>query len=196
MATFQAIAATGQAILGLLADACPKPEFAAARFELYQVSNFRSPMEEGISLYLYRISVGGGRRNLQPTVGSNGERYRPAIPLDLHYMVSAWAKTAVKQQRLLGWTIRTLEDVTIFPTAILNHYGPETEIFRAGETVELILDQMTLQDLNNLWSATRVHPPLSMGYVARMVGIESTIEPVDATAVQTRVFENGQVVER
>src|SRR6266566_1234096 len=104
VATFQAIAATGQAILGLLADACPKPEFAAARFELYQVNNFRSPMEEGISLYLYRVAVSGARRNLPPTVGPNGQRYRPPIPLDLHYMVSAWAKTAVKQQRLLGWT--------------------------------------------------------------------------------------------
>src|SRR5882724_2021131 len=145
-------------------------------------------MEEGVSLYLYRVAASGSRRNLPPTVGPNGERYRPAIPLDLHYMVSAWAKTAVKQQRLLGWTIRTLEDVPILPAAMLNHYGPETEIFRAGETVELILDQMTLQDLNNLWSATKINPPLSVNYVARMIAIESTLELVEAGAVQTRAF--------
>jgi len=196
MATFQAIAATGQAILGMLADACPKPEFAGARFELYQVNNFRSPMQEGISLYLYRVSIGGARRKLPPTVGPNGERYRPAIPLDLHYMISAWAQTAVKQQRLLGWAIRTLEDLPIFPTTLLNHYGPETEIFRLGETVELIFDQMTLQDMNNLWSSTRVHPPLSVNYVARMVGIESIIEPIEGLPVQARVIEAEQVVSR
>ena len=43
-----------------------------------------------------------------------------------------------------------------------------------SETVELILDQLTLQDFNNLWSATKVNPPLSVNYVARMILIEST----------------------
>ena len=47
MASFQAIAATGQAMLGLLADAVPKPEFANAQFGLYQLADFQSPMEEG-----------------------------------------------------------------------------------------------------------------------------------------------------
>jgi hypothetical protein len=193
VATFQAIAATGQAILGLLADAVPKPEFAAARFELYQVSNFRSPMEEGVSLYLYRISTNTTQRNLPPRVGTNGRRYRPPIPLDLHYMVSVWARTAVKQQRLLGWVVRTLEDIPILPAGMLNNFGPEAEIFRPGETVEVIFDQMTLQDLYNLWSAIKVSPPLSVNYLVRMIAVESSVELVDAAAVQTRVFDTGKV---
>lgn len=196
MATFQAIAATSQAILGLLAEACPKPEFNAARFELYQVNNFQSPMEEGVSLYLYRIALSSSGRNLAPSVGPNGQRYRPPIPVDLHYVVSAWAKTAIKQQRLLGWAIRMLEDVPILPAGLLNHFGPEAEIFKPGETVELVLAQLTLQDLNNLWGATKVNPPLSVSYIARMVGLESTLELVDAAPVQTRVFDIGKMVSR
>jgi hypothetical protein len=193
MATFHAIAATGQAILGLLGDACPKPEFSAARFELYQISNFQSPMEEGISLFLYRIAVSGARRNLPPTVGPNGERYRPAIPLDLHYIASAWAQTAVKQQRLLGWAIRQLEDVPILPAGLLNNYGPEPDIFKPSETVEVILESLTLQDWNNLWSAAKTNPPsLSVGYVARMIGIESTLA-LSEVLVQTREFGVGKV---
>ena len=194
MATFQAIAATGQAVLGLLADACPKPEFAAARFELYQVSNFTLPMDEGISVYLYRVSVNPMRRNSPPIIGRSGKRCRPPIPLDLHYMVSAWAKTAVKQQRLLGWAIRTLEDFPILPAGLLNHYGPETDIFLPNETVELVFDQLNLQDFNNLWTATKANPPLSVNYIARMIGIESTLEMVEAEPVQVRTFEAGKVI--
>ena len=186
MAKSQAIAATGQAILGLLADAVPKPEFSTARFELYQVSDFTPAMELGISLYLYRVSVNGTRRNLPPTVAPNGQRFRPPIPLDLYYMLSAWAKTAETQQRLLGWSIRTLADTPVLPAALLNHYGPESNIFRPSEAVELVLDQLTLQDFNNLWSATKISPPLSVNYVARMLAIESTVELVDEAAVQTR----------
>lgn len=194
MATTQAIAATGQAILGLMADACPKPEFSAARFDLYQISNFQSPMEEGISLYLYRLAVNGARRNLPPTVGPNGQRYRPAIPLDLHYIASAWAQTAVKQQRLLGWAIRLLEDVPILPAGLLNNFGPEPDIFKPSETVELILESLTLQDWNNLWSAAKTNPPpLSVGYIARMISIDSTVALSEGT-VQTRQFDVGKVL--
>lgn len=188
MAKYQAIAATGQAILGLLADAVPKPEFATARFELYQVTDFQPALEEGISLYLYRVAVNTARRNLPPTVAPDGRRFRSPIPLDLHYMLSAWAKTAVKQQRLLGWAIRTLADVPVLHAGLLNHYGPESDVFRPSETVELILDQLTLQDFNNLWSATKISPPLSINYVARMITIESTIELIDAPVVQIREF--------
>lgn len=186
MAKSQAIAAIGQAILGLLSEACPKPEFASARFELYQVGDFQSQLDEGITLYLYRLAVNGSRRNMAPVVAQNGKRFRPPIPLDLHYMMSAWARTAVKQQRLLGWAIRALADKPILEASVLNHYGPEADIFKPAETVELVLDQLTLQDLNNLWSTTKFTPPLSVSYIARMVPIESMLEIPDAAAVQSR----------
>jgi Pvc16 N-terminal domain len=193
LGTFQAIAATGQAMLGLLSDACPRNEFPTAQFELYQLSNFQqSPMEEGVSLYLYRIAPNTSRRNLPPTVGPDGRRYRPPIPLDLYYVASAWAPTAVKQQRLLGWAIRTFEDVPILPTGLLNNYGPESMIFQPDETVEIILDSLTLQDWNNLWSTTKNSPPLSVGYIARMLHIESSMAMSELPEVQTREFGLGK----
>ncbi|HKU75354.1 MAG TPA: DUF4255 domain-containing protein [Pyrinomonadaceae bacterium] len=194
MATFQAIAATGQAMLGLLADAVPKPEFANAQFELYQVGSFTNPMDEGISLYLYRVAVNGTIRNRQPITGPDGRRFRPPIPLDLHFVLSAWARSAVKQQRLLGWTIRMFEDVPILPTGLLNNYGPEPAIFQPGETVEIILESLTLQDLNNLWTATKAALPLSVGYVARMVSISSEVPLSEFAEVQTREFKTGALV--
>lgn len=181
-------------MLGLLADAVPKPEFANAQFELYQIGNFGTPMEEGVSLHLYRIAVNGTIRNRPPITGPDGRRYRPPIPLDLHYVLSAWARSAVKQQRLLGWTIRMFEDVPILPTGLLNNYGPEPEIFQPGETVEIIFESLNLQDLNNLWSATKTTPPLSVGYVARMVGISSGWALTESAEVQTRDFKSGALV--
>jgi hypothetical protein len=188
----QAIAAVGQAMLGLLSDAIPRSEFPTAQFDLYQLSNFQTPMEEGVSLYLYRIAVNTSRRNQPATVGDDGRRYRPPLPLDLHYVVSAWAQTAIKQQRLLGWTIRMFEDVSILPTGLLNHFGPEPDIFRSGETAEIFLESLTLQDFNNLWSLTRNNPPLSVGYVAKMINIESTMPMAEFAEVQTRDLRVGK----
>jgi hypothetical protein len=193
MAKFQAIAATGQAILGLLADSCPRPEFAGARFELYQAGNFLSPMEEGVSLFLYRVGVNGALRNHPASVGLYGERSRPPLPLDLYYVMTAWAKTAVKQQRLLGWAMRTLEDTPILPASLLNHYGPEADVFKPHETVEFIIETLTLQDLSNLWNAIKINPPLSIPYVARIIGIEAPMTQTEAALVQTREFEMAKV---
>lgn len=192
MGKSQAIVAVGQAMLGLLADAVPRDEFPNAQFDLYQLSNFQTPMEEGVSLYLYRIAVNTTRRNLPPTIGEDGRKFKPPIPLDLYYVLSAWAPTAIRQQRLLGWTIRTLEDVSIIPSNLLNHYGPEIDTFGGSETAEIFMDSLTLQDLNNLWSLTRNSPPLSVGYVARMIHIESTMAINEFAEVQTREFQLGK----
>jgi hypothetical protein len=193
MGTFQAIAATGQAMLGLLSDAVPRDQFPNAQFELYQMSNFQQPMEEGISLFLYRIAANTARRNLPPTVGPDGRRFRPPIPVDLYYIATAWAPTAVRQQRLLGWAIRMFEDVPVLPTGLLNNYGPEPEIFKQGETVEIILDSLTLQDLNNFWGVSKASLQLSVGYIARMLHIQSSMPITEYAEVQTREFGVGKV---
>ncbi|HEY4423862.1 MAG TPA: DUF4255 domain-containing protein [Pyrinomonadaceae bacterium] len=193
MGTFQAIAATGQAMLGLLSDAVPRDQFPNAQFELYQMSNFQQPMEEGISLFLYRIAANTSRRNLPPTTGPDGRRFRPPIPVDLYYIATAWAPTAVRQQRLLGWTIRMFEDVPVLPTGLLNNYGPEPEIFKQGETVEIILDSLTLQDLNNFWGVSKSSLQLSVGYLARMLHIQSSMPITEYAEVQTREFGVGKV---
>jgi len=193
LGTFQAIAATGQAMLGLLSDAVPRDQFPNAQFELYQMSNFQQPMEEGISLFLYRIAANTSRRNLPPTVGPDGRRFRPPIPLDLYYIATAWAPTAVRAQRLLGWTIRMFEDVPVLPTGLLNNYGPEPEIFKQGETVEIILDSLTLQDLNNFWGISKSSLQLSVGYIARMLFIQSSMAISEYAEVQTREFGLGKV---
>src|SRR4051794_12755654 len=109
MALTPAIAATSQAILGVLQSAAAGGEFNAATFAHYQASNFQSPMTEGVSLWLSRLTV-NANRTLPPGVGRDGRCYRPPLPLDVHSLVTAWAGDAIKQQRLLVFAIRTLED--------------------------------------------------------------------------------------
>jgi hypothetical protein len=191
MATYQAITATGEAILGLLKAARPKPEFANIQFALYQASDFQSPMEEGVSLYLYRISTNTTRRNLPPRTDAQGRRYRPALPLDLHYLLTPWARTAARQQHMLGWCMRVLEDTPILPTGLLNRYGTALETFTPGETVELICEPISLQEIINIWDAFKSNLQLSAAYVARMIAIDSQIEISEGPAAQTRAFDFG-----
>jgi hypothetical protein len=195
LATYRAIAATGLAIRGFLESSCPTSEFPNAQFELYRSNNFDSPMEIGISLYLYRVQINTSIRNMPPSVAPDGKRYRSPLPLDLSYMMTAWGQTAEVQQRLLGWAMRELENTPILPSSLLNHYVQETDTFRPTETVELICDTISWQDMNTLWDgfkANKTNQHLSVTYVARMLLIESQIELAQYPLAQTRVFEVGK----
>jgi hypothetical protein len=192
MAVYPAIAATSEAILGLLQSAAVGGEFDGVAFAQYQATDLASPMDEGISLYLYRVTV-SGNRNLPPVLGPDGVRYRPPIPLDLHFLVTAWAKTAIRQQRMLGFAIRTIEDTPILPAGVLNQHSPEPNVFRPEETVELVFESVGIQDFSYIWYVSQQKEQPSATYVARMVQIESRVSVDDAGLVQTRAMEYAQV---
>lgn len=190
MATYAAISAVGQALLALLEQACPKPEFEGAKFELYQAGNFKAPMDEGISLFLYRVAPSTTRRNLAGREDAQGRRTRPPLPLDLYYLLTPWAKTAAKQHRMLGWSMRTLEDTPTLTASFLNHYGmPETDTFLPDETVTFVQETLSIQDLLNVWEVGKPNIQVSATYVARMVVIESAISDTQGPPVQTRTFD-------
>jgi len=195
LATFPAIAATGLAVVGLLKDASAGTEFSDLRFELFQASDFSSgtPMTEGVSLYAYRVAPNVTRRNLPPATGRDGRRYRSPLPLDLYFLLSAWAKSAVRQLRILGWAMRELHNVPILPAGLLNHYGPEHDTFRPDEAVELMCETLTLQDMSNVTEPIKHAQPLSVPYVARMVLIESSVPVSEGEPVQTREFDYAKV---
>src|SRR5207302_5699829 len=134
----------------------------------YQSSDLQSPMTAGVSLYLYRLTV-SPNRNLPGRIGRDGRRYLPPLPLDLHFLVTAWAGDAIKQQRLLGFAIRTLEDTPILPAGVLNQHGPEADVFRPDETVELVFEALTVQDASYIWQVAQQKEQPSAPYVARMV---------------------------
>jgi hypothetical protein len=185
MATYPAIAATSEPILGLLQSAAVGSEFDGVTFDHYQSGDFESPMTAGVSLDLYRVSV-SPNRNLPPRLGRDGRRYRPPLPLDLHYLVIAWADDAIKQQRLLGFAVRTLEDTPILPAGVLNQHGPEPDVFRPEETVELVWEALSVQDISEIWDVAQTKEQPSATYVARMVEIESPVLVPDSGTVQTR----------
>ncbi len=189
MATTRAIAATSKGILRVLEQAYVPGDFGglAAEFALYQASDFQKPMKFGLSLYLYRVTVNVAARNGRPHTGADGKRMLPPLPVDLHYLLTAWGATASDQQEVLGWGMRTLQDVAVLPAAVMNANAPG--VFGPAETVELSADSLSHQDLVPFWELMKPNQRLSAPYMARMVALESTVAVSEHPDVQTRVFE-------
>ena len=194
MANYRAIAATSTALAGLIRDRYPRPEFGAGLdIALYQTRDFENPMQDGFSIYLYRVAVNGAIRNLTLRRSPDGRRFRPSLPLDLYYMVTPWAQDIERQHRMLGWVMRLLDDTAVLSAGHLNHYLAETDTFAANEGLEIICDPLTLSDYLTLWDRLRPRLPASATYVLRMVLIDSDVHVPDPAPVQTRRLDVGQV---
>jgi hypothetical protein len=192
MATYPAVAATSEAVLGLLEAAAGGSEFDSVEFEHYDAADLAKPATDTVSLLLHGVTLNPNRRPVQPRIEPDGRAFRPAVPLDLHFMVTAWAEHPVRQQRLLGWCIRVLADTPTLPAGMLNHFGPEDDVFRPTETVELIWEPLSAQDLAEIWEGAKSNRQPSASYLARIVEIESRFTIDEHPLVQTRDFSYAE----
>jgi hypothetical protein len=194
VATYHAVTAIGQALIGLLEEAAKGTELDGLGFKIFQADDFQSrPFDEGVSLYLYRIYVSTSRRQMPVRCTPAGARLRPSLPVDLCYLLTPWAKTAEKQHLILAWAMRTVEDTPILPSGILNKYGHEPNTFRPDETVDLVPDTLSIQDMLNVWEVNKHNLQISAAYIARAVTLDSQITEVEGPPVQTRVLAAGDV---
>ncbi len=197
MATFQAIAVTGNTIRNLLAEAWPNDVFPGAQFRLFQAANLVSPpfTDLGVSIYLHRVTYNSTRRNLPPRQPLNGGRFKPSVPLDLHFLVTAWARMPEQQWTLLAWAVRAIEDTPVLPAGLLNQNagsdadGTPLNVFSEDESVELVAETLSLQDMVSVWEIAKANQQPSVSFVARSVLIDSLVEMPGAGHVQTRAFD-------
>lgn len=204
MATHQAIAAVSLSLKGLLDRALPKTEFPEAKIELLQAADFAAgsdgsaAMAEGISLLLYRVGINSVQRNLPPRITPDGSRFRPPLPVDLHYLLSAWSDDADIQQNLLGWAMRLFEDTPSLPGSLINSFVPAASpppplpprpVFRPDESIELICDPLPFEHWMSLLEKFSPALCASMTYVVRQVQIDSGTLMPDAERVRQRSFD-------
>jgi hypothetical protein len=89
--------------------------------------------------------------------------------------------------------MRTLEDTPTLGAGFLNHYGhPEVETFRPDESISLVFEPLSIQDMLNVWEIQKHNYQVSATYVARQILIESALQDELGPPVQTRTFQTGR----
>ncbi|MEF8816280.1 MAG: DUF4255 domain-containing protein [Salinibacter sp.] len=160
-------------------------------FKVYQGKDFRSEggdgVSTGVSLFLYRTVVNGTSRTPSGRRLPSGETQRSKLPLDLHYLLTVWADSASTQHQIAGWVMRTLETTPILPKGVLNNVNPE--VFRADETVEIILNDLSNEDLFRIWDVLGEPYRLSIPYLVRNVRIESEETVPGEGVVERRIVD-------
>jgi hypothetical protein len=190
MATHRAIASTCEAIIHMLRMNYNPTDFdKELEFKVYTSSDFATPMDAGVSLFLYRVFVNGAYRTPPGRLDDNGRRQKTQLPIDLHFLLTAWGKEASLQHAIAGWMMRILEDTPMLPAGLLNSETPG--VFRPSETVEVSPTELRTEDMLRIWETlTQNTYQLSIPYLARNLRIESSQRvPVVGEPIQERVAD-------
>lgn len=160
-------------------------------FRVYNTQDFTNrPITAGVSLFLYRLQVHGTYRNPGGRMLGDGRRQLPRLPLELHFLLTAWATDSSLQNAIAGWMMRQVEDVASMPASLLNVQAEG--VFQADETVEIVPGELSTEDLVQLWDV--VSPgeyQLSVPYVARVVEIETDLTESVGANVRSRAIQPG-----
>ena len=174
MADFRAIATVTEAVLQVLRTNYRPEDFdQELEFKVFTAKDFTKPLNAGVSLFLYRVFPNGVQRTPPSRVGADGRPMPTLLPLDLHMLLTVWGREASLQHTIVGWMMRVFEDQPIFPAGLLNAVNPG--VFRPDETVELMLTELTNEDMLRIWDTLVQNVyQLSVPYLARVVRIESS----------------------
>ncbi len=193
MASYQAIFSACTAICNILLQARSatlySTEIENVGCRVFTTSDFSSniPIDGEVALFLYRVDINGVQRALPPRPRYDGIRERHHLPLDLHFLLIPRASQAERQQLILGWMMRVIEDNASIPANILN--SSQEDVFFSEEHIEIVPGVLTTEEILRLWDQLPSDFNICVPYCARVLRIESPIESLEGPPVLQRDLE-------
>ncbi len=185
MANHRAVVSVGDSLVTYLQNAYP-PDLRAqfpCTFRLVSSNELNLNHQDfgtSVTLYLHRVAVDPYLRN---TVDYT-DPVRPKVPmsLDLHYLLTIWADTALAEQTILGWVVRELYSHQALSQSDLTPAGG----WRADDVIQVIPGEISNEDMMRIWDALEPPYHLSLSYIARVVQIDPAAPEADAVPVVAR----------
>jgi hypothetical protein len=172
---------TGETIVSLLKSAIGTMVSDVALVTPEDIKSISPSSQSIVTVFLYRIAVEPSTRNAPRRLLPDGTYTRPLLPLALSYLITPWAVSADVEHQILGAILQRLYDRSEVGSADLQGTS-----WDAGDSLQLVLESLSLEDHYRIWDAFDVPYRVSVAYTARIVGIEPTEIRGDAPVVSAR----------
>jgi hypothetical protein len=167
-----ALAATTRTLRNLLTEATPNVTFLPPD----------NAHEEGtgdqLNVFLFATALAAAWRNADPIGISPGEVGMPALPLILHYLVTAYSTDEATAHVLLGRAMSILHDHPVLGEQEIHDATsadlPDSDLHLQRERLRVTPLQMSTHDMFELWSGFSTNYRPSQAYEVSVVLIDST----------------------
>ena len=160
-----------------------------------------------LNLFLYQVTPNPGWRNAGlPSRNGAGERItNPPLALDLHYLLTAYARDDFHAEVLLGYAMQILHEHPVLDRASIRSTLDPNPDFPSGvvlpplfgalaasdladqvEAIKITPAAMGGEELSKLWTAIQSHYRPSVGYHVSVVLIEAKQSSMNALPVLSR----------
>ena len=191
MADYRAIPTFCDAVVQLLKSSYRPADFGNNTLDFQiGITQDSKTVTSGITLSPYRIYPNNNNRIPSGRVNPDGTRQKTQLPIDVHFLLTAWGSSPSLQYTVAGWMMRVLEDTPILPASLLN--TADKNVFKQDEAVEINIAELTNDDLFRIWEKLSQQPyQISVPYVARNIRIESLYQVAVGKAVSERRFNTN-----
>jgi hypothetical protein len=185
MANIRAVHSVGSSIVSYLRNAYPSEvagrDLPACSFDLVSSGELAGELPETtrVTLYLYRVTVDQHGQRVRP---SSRERL-PALSVDLHYLLTAWAGSALDEQLAMAWTMRQLHHLPVLDLSVLS---PDAG-WSPDEVVQVVPAELSTEDVMRIWDGLEPAYRLSTSYVARVVRLDPDEQAASAPVIARRL---------
>jgi hypothetical protein len=150
------------------------------------IHDFKIDETAKVTFLLYRVMMNEHMRNASRLTGLS----EPQVPLmiDLHYMMTVWAQSALTEQVVLAWVMR---QIYLRPTLDQSVLSPEAG-WNADDSVQILPSELSNEDMMRIWDAINPSYHLTVPYIARVVRIDPDPTSPGLPVVATR-FGYGEM---
>jgi uncharacterized protein DUF4255 len=136
-----------------------------------------------LTIYLYRVEVNRVMRPAWAEVAYYDGRGH--LPLDLHFIVTAWANDPEDEYRILGRAMECLEATPILSGPMLDSLNSAT--WAPGESIQVLLDEVSPDTVMRLFDLLPSKYQLSVPYLARVMQIDTRPVVPDLPVVAAKI---------
>lgn len=177
MAGFECVADTGRSLERLLTaafrDVDPIDSTTTVKAVLIRTEDFEGVgstvsviQPPTLSIFIYRVDFNKAMRAGWSAVGSVDGRGH--LPLDLHFLITAWASNADHELKILGRAMQTIETYPSLSGPLLAGSG-----WAPADSVQVVMEEISTEAVMRTFDSLPHDYKLSIPYVARVVRLDS-----------------------
>ncbi len=134
----------------------------------------------GLSLICYNISHSDHKASAPHIPGL---AVRPEIAVELSYLLASWSPKPEDEQASIAWAMLELAGFSTLDQSVLRG---GTDVWDAGEAVQIVPDNLGSDDLHRLWDAVGHKQRLSTSFKARVIRLRQRGEQDHKPVVASR----------
>lgn len=144
-----------------------------------------APTTEALGIYLYRLSIDPYSRNRYLPPEDGRRTPRPELPVNLHILLIGWSNKTESEINYLSAAIQVVGSAMTLGIA---HLGIADPTWGDADTVQVIPEEMSTEDLTRLWDSFPSGYRLSVPYIVKTVRLTPDQEQSEGPPVKTMVY--------